>query len=811
MAQIHGKQLQDSSIDLAAKGLQKIVGPDGKVKSKLAVYDEGALITDRTASLNFVGGGVLASGTGEEKDVTVNIPAETDPVYMAQRAAPEGAATLDSSGKLVGAQKPTETDPVFAASEAAKLVAGDKAKLDSALQVETDGVALAKVGAAEGIAPLDANSQVPLANLPDAVKNSGIEGTVGQPSGLATLGADGILTPTQRPTETDPVFVAQKGVANGVATLGADGKILTAQLPSIAVTDVFVVADETAQLALVAEVGDVAKRVDSGLTYIHNGGTAGTMADWTEVTVAAESDPVYTAEKGVALGAATLGADGKLAEAQRPTDTYTTEKGQPGGSARLNAQGKHEAAEIQFGTTAGTVTEGNDARLSDSRTPTAHQASHISGADQIPVATQSVKGLMAPEDKTKVDQGLADENDPYFAASEAAKLVAGDKAKIDNALTYVAPVAVDQIVVWTAGQFFYKLLEGNVTFRFDGIVSGKRIQVMVENTSTFTVAWPANIVWPDGMGVAPVQTSSKTDFYEFWCNGNYIFGQRVGVGFPNQTPYVPAISLPQPSNLKIWLKADAGIHISGTGVAAWEDQSGNANDLVQANAGSMPSFLQGARNGLPAVHLPEQTATGMSMPLNAGLRAVDSFHLFVAAKNDYQVTGNTKRNYVGASVYDTDYLFYGPNAIVFSAYAANAGQQYAQMAGGARYGTARAAYNSSGWMNKAGSNGLWTIYEVVVSPTQIDIGFDGVLRGAPVARGAPGLVWQSETGLSNTITDQAWRIGMAGYDQYVTGTYELGYFLGLQIGEIIQYCGLNLTGEDRTAVINHLKSRWAIV
>jgi hypothetical protein len=75
----------------------------------------------------------------------------------------------------------------------------------------------------------------------------------------------------------------EKGAANGVATLGSDSKIPTSQLPALAFTTVHVVANEAAQLALTAQEGDVAVRSDQNKSYVHNGGTAGTMADWTEL------------------------------------------------------------------------------------------------------------------------------------------------------------------------------------------------------------------------------------------------------------------------------------------------------------------------------------------------------------------------------------------------------------------------------------------------------------------------------------------------------------------------------------------------
>lgn len=78
--------------------------------------------------------------------------------------------------------------------------------------------------------------------------------------------------------------LAQKGAANGVASLDAQGKVPSAQMPVIALTNVYTVVSQAAQLALTAQEGDVAIRTDLGRTYIHNSGVAGTMADWSEMT-----------------------------------------------------------------------------------------------------------------------------------------------------------------------------------------------------------------------------------------------------------------------------------------------------------------------------------------------------------------------------------------------------------------------------------------------------------------------------------------------------------------------------------------------
>ena len=77
-------------------------------------------------------------------------------------------------------------------------------------------------------------------------------------------------------TAADARIAAAVGVS--IASLSG-GKTPTFQLPAIALMDVLVVASQ-AQLAFTAEEGDVAVRSDENKSYIHNGGTAGTMDDW---------------------------------------------------------------------------------------------------------------------------------------------------------------------------------------------------------------------------------------------------------------------------------------------------------------------------------------------------------------------------------------------------------------------------------------------------------------------------------------------------------------------------------------------------
>jgi hypothetical protein len=78
----------------------------------------------------------------------------------------------------------------------------------------------------------------------------------------------------------DYIPLTQKGAANGVATLDANAKIPTSQLPSLAVTETFVVTSEAAMLALTAQVGDVAVRTDIKENFILQTEPANILSNW---------------------------------------------------------------------------------------------------------------------------------------------------------------------------------------------------------------------------------------------------------------------------------------------------------------------------------------------------------------------------------------------------------------------------------------------------------------------------------------------------------------------------------------------------
>lgn len=73
------------------------------------------------------------------------------------------------------------------------------------------------------------------------------------------------------------------GVANGLVPLGPNGRISPLYLDPVAIKDTFIVADEAEQLALTAQVGDVAVRTDINTTFILRAEPASTLGNWQQI------------------------------------------------------------------------------------------------------------------------------------------------------------------------------------------------------------------------------------------------------------------------------------------------------------------------------------------------------------------------------------------------------------------------------------------------------------------------------------------------------------------------------------------------
>lgn len=89
------------------------------------------------------------------------------------------------------------------------------------------------------------------------------------------------------------------GAANGIAQLDASGKLIAGQLPALAITDTYVVANEAAMLALTCEQGDVAVRTDISKSFILTAAPASTLGNWQELLTPASPVQSVNGQTGV--------------------------------------------------------------------------------------------------------------------------------------------------------------------------------------------------------------------------------------------------------------------------------------------------------------------------------------------------------------------------------------------------------------------------------------------------------------------------------------------------------------------------------
>ncbi|HHF2925007.1 TPA: hypothetical protein ACPJ0R_003898 [Vibrio diabolicus] len=130
----------------------------------------------------------------------------------------------------------------------------------------------------------------------------------------------------------------KKGVAEGVATLDSTGKIPQGQLPAIAIKETFPVKSEAEMLALTAQEGDMAIRSDLRKSFVLMRQPASTLANWQELLTPTDAVSSVNGQRGnVVLEAADVGAE--------------------------PAFEKKTAFNKNFGTSAGTVMQGNDSRV----------------------------------------------------------------------------------------------------------------------------------------------------------------------------------------------------------------------------------------------------------------------------------------------------------------------------------------------------------------------------------------------------------------------------------------------------------------
>lgn len=125
---------------------------------------------------------------------------------------------------------------------------------------------------------------------------------------------------------------SRKDQPSGYAGLDGTGKLATSAIPSLALSETFVVASQAAMLALTAQTGDVAVRTDVSQTFILGGtGNPATLANW--IQLATPPDAV-TSVNGL-TGAVSIPSDPAVGTAGLRTLGTGAQQAAPGNDSRI--------------------------------------------------------------------------------------------------------------------------------------------------------------------------------------------------------------------------------------------------------------------------------------------------------------------------------------------------------------------------------------------------------------------------------------------------------------------------------------------
>ena len=240
---------------------------------------------------------------------------------------------------------------------------------------------------------------------------------------------------------------------------------------------------------------------------------------------------------GTAVNTACEGNDSRLSDARSPTAHASAH--QPGGADVMAVDAVAATGSLRtLGTGAQQATAGNDSRLSDSRTPLAHAASHKSGGAD----TVKLDELAAPTDVTTLDasttaHGLMPKGtgstSTFFRSDMMQAAPAGGAdpwttIKLASDFTTTSNTAVD-----VTGLGFAPAASTNYEFE----------AILMLRTNTATVNPRAGLAWPTGMtdGVAKINEFQAATGVGIGAAGNPNAALLIPVGgLPNTTQSWPA-------------------------------------------------------------------------------------------------------------------------------------------------------------------------------------------------------------------------------------------------------------------------------
>ena len=295
----------------------------------------------------------------------------------------EGAFANGDKTKLDGIEANATADQSNAEIRAAVEAASDSNVFTDADHTKLDGIE-------DGATADQSNAEIVAAVVASTGISNSDKGTIRSNIGVDAAGTDN-STDVSLGGSYDYITISGQAITRNQINLSTDvtGTLPVSNMAATALTTIQTAANQSAHLALTAQEGDVVVRSDENKTYMHNGGTAGTMADYTLLAT--------------------------------PTDAVTSVNGNTG---------------------VVTVTENVTTNLGISGTTGARTITSSDGTDAvIPVATDSVSGVMSAADHTRLsgiedgataDQTGAEIKSAYEGESDTNAFTDALKNKLDG-------------------------------------------------------------------------------------------------------------------------------------------------------------------------------------------------------------------------------------------------------------------------------------------------------------------------------------------------------------------------------------------
>ena len=283
------------------------------------------------------------------------------------------------------------------------------------------------------------------------------------------------------------------------------GTLPSSVLPALAITDTFVVASQTAQLALTVQKGDIAVRTDLSKSFINTTNNNTAMSDWQELMTPLNTILSVNGQTGTVVLSTTNIIEG--------TNLYYTE-------ARVNANTNVAA------NTAARHTHANKASLDlVSGTNTGDQLNITGNAGSAnKLATSRTINSVAFDGTANIIIPVGT-GDVTLGGIQTLTNKTLEAVTLTKSLTEAISAMADSILTATNGTILTKALAANTVFT-DGLAAGQSIVLTLTNASTYTVTWPT-ISWVSADGnVAPLLSANNV--FVFWKIGTTLYGTLTG-------------------------------------------------------------------------------------------------------------------------------------------------------------------------------------------------------------------------------------------------------------------------------------------